>query len=175
MTTTNANGIIFLEESDNISPFHTLINTLQQGTSDALDSVKAGPAIKVIRTVGQNTSSGSWNLIAGWSSTEYSQGGFTVSGASVVIPTTGVYSLDADCSWSANATGRRGLSFSIDATTTPSREQDLRPAGVRSIIHTQVSAKMKLTAGQRVSILLYQDAGATLASSSCVLAVTRVA
>lgn len=38
MTTTNSNGIVFLEETDPISPFHTLINTLQQGTSNALDS-----------------------------------------------------------------------------------------------------------------------------------------
>lgn len=43
MTTTNANGIVFLEETDPISPFHTLMNTLQQGTSDALDAIKYRP------------------------------------------------------------------------------------------------------------------------------------
>lgn len=36
MSTTDSNGIVFLEESDPISPFHTLMNTLQQGTSDAI-------------------------------------------------------------------------------------------------------------------------------------------
>ena len=39
MTTTDSNGIVFLEESDIISPFHTLVNVLQQGTSDAIDDV----------------------------------------------------------------------------------------------------------------------------------------
>lgn len=39
MTTTDANGIVFLEETDPISPFHTLMNTLQQGTSDAIDAI----------------------------------------------------------------------------------------------------------------------------------------
>lgn len=40
MTTSNANGIIFLEETDPISPFHTLMNVLQQGTSDAIDALR---------------------------------------------------------------------------------------------------------------------------------------
>jgi len=40
MTTTDSNGIVFLETTDNISPFHTLINTLQTGTSTAITSVK---------------------------------------------------------------------------------------------------------------------------------------
>lgn len=40
MTTTNANGIVFLEETDPISPFHTLINTLQQGTSNAISGLR---------------------------------------------------------------------------------------------------------------------------------------
>lgn len=36
MATTDANGIVFLEETDPIAPFQTTINTLQQGTSDAI-------------------------------------------------------------------------------------------------------------------------------------------
>lgn len=43
MTTTDGNGIIFLEETDPISPFHTLMNTLQQGTSDSLQAARRGP------------------------------------------------------------------------------------------------------------------------------------
>lgn len=39
MTTTDGNGIVFLEMSDNISPFPALINGLQQGTSDAVGSL----------------------------------------------------------------------------------------------------------------------------------------
>jgi len=39
MTTTDANGIIFLEETDAISPFHTLINGLQTATSTAISQV----------------------------------------------------------------------------------------------------------------------------------------
>lgn len=41
MTTTNSNGIVFLEETDPVVPFHTLINTLQTGTSAALTTVKS--------------------------------------------------------------------------------------------------------------------------------------
>lgn len=39
MTTTDGNGIIFLEETDLISPFHATINTLQSGTTTAISTV----------------------------------------------------------------------------------------------------------------------------------------
>lgn len=42
MATIDSNGIVFLEETDPISPFHTTINTLQQGTSDAIGSFGSG-------------------------------------------------------------------------------------------------------------------------------------
>jgi len=38
MTTTDANGIVYLQDTDDISPFHTLINVLQAGTSNALNA-----------------------------------------------------------------------------------------------------------------------------------------
>jgi len=39
MATTDSNGIVFLEETDPISPFHTTINTLQQATSDVVEAI----------------------------------------------------------------------------------------------------------------------------------------
>lgn len=39
MATTDSNGIIFLEDTDNIAPFHTLINMLQTGTSGAFTNL----------------------------------------------------------------------------------------------------------------------------------------
>lgn len=42
MATTDSNGIVFLEETDPISPFHTTMNVLQQGTSDALSGIRDG-------------------------------------------------------------------------------------------------------------------------------------
>lgn len=42
MTTTDANGIVFLEETDPIAPFHTLINTLQTATSQAVALTSTG-------------------------------------------------------------------------------------------------------------------------------------
>jgi len=38
MTTTDANGIVYLQDTDDISPFHTLINVLQSATSNALNA-----------------------------------------------------------------------------------------------------------------------------------------
>ena len=43
MTTTDANGIVFLQDTDNISPFHTLINGLQTATSTAVEKAGRGP------------------------------------------------------------------------------------------------------------------------------------
>lgn len=75
MTTTNANGIVFLEETDPISPFHTLMNVLQQGTSDALDEKAAAvltpltadwlPYTPTWTASGVNPSLGSGGAIAG--------------------------------------------------------------------------------------------------------------
>lgn len=44
MTTTDSKGIVFLEESDIISPFHTLINGLQTGTSNAVGDIQTDVA-----------------------------------------------------------------------------------------------------------------------------------
>lgn len=43
MTTTDSNGILFLDLSDNISPFHTLMNSLQSATSTAVEKATRGP------------------------------------------------------------------------------------------------------------------------------------
>lgn len=40
MTTTDSNGIAYLEQTDGITPFHTLINGLQTATSTALGNFK---------------------------------------------------------------------------------------------------------------------------------------
>lgn len=43
MTTTDSNGIVFLEETDPISPLQTTINTLQTATSLALSTMTRSP------------------------------------------------------------------------------------------------------------------------------------
>ena len=48
MAITDSNGIVFLEETDPISPFHTTINALQQGTSDAFSTIKDGSDGEII-------------------------------------------------------------------------------------------------------------------------------
>lgn len=56
MATTDINGIVFLEETDPISPFHTTINTLQQGTSDAISALTDGSSdVVVIHPVANTT------------------------------------------------------------------------------------------------------------------------
>lgn len=43
MTTTDSQGVVYLEDTDLISPFHTTINTLQSGTSAAIKVARRGP------------------------------------------------------------------------------------------------------------------------------------
>lgn len=83
MTTTNSRGIVFLEESDPISPFHTLINVLQQGTSDAINGILQAvthsdnpvPEIKMrLGTTTITTNAGSnviWDLTSQFASIYY--------------------------------------------------------------------------------------------------------
>jgi len=60
MATTDGNGIVFLEETDPISPFHTMINTLQQGTSDALQAFNDASLKTLSVDVQVFTSNGTW-------------------------------------------------------------------------------------------------------------------
>lgn len=39
MTTTDGNGIVFYEETDPVSPLHTLLNTGQQSVSNAIEQI----------------------------------------------------------------------------------------------------------------------------------------
>ena len=50
MATIDDNGIVFYEETDPISPIHTLLNTGQQSVSDAIGEIKAPTIITSTRT-----------------------------------------------------------------------------------------------------------------------------
>lgn len=69
MTTTDSRGIVFLEASDDITPFHTLINVLQTGTSNAIagkvtDTAWASyvPVLTGV-TLGNGTLTTRWNRV----------------------------------------------------------------------------------------------------------------
>lgn len=73
MSTTDANGIVFLEETDAISPFHTLVNTLQSGTSAAVQNAANGPRYAannterdaLLSTYGSSATNPLWVDVAG--------------------------------------------------------------------------------------------------------------
>lgn len=58
MATTDSNRIVFLEETDAMSPFQTTINTLQTATSTAITGLKTSIAVPIIKgyTVGPSSS-----------------------------------------------------------------------------------------------------------------------
>lgn len=60
MTTTDANGIAFVEETDAVSPLHTLLNTLQSSTSNAVGSALRGPL-----PAANNTERDAWLTLLG--------------------------------------------------------------------------------------------------------------
>lgn len=43
MTTTDSQGILYLEETDSVSPLHTTLNALQSATSEVIGDVRRGP------------------------------------------------------------------------------------------------------------------------------------
>src|SRR5690606_38416973 len=47
MSTIDGNGILFYEETDPVSPLHTLLNTGQQSVGDALDAISR---VRVVAT-----------------------------------------------------------------------------------------------------------------------------
>lgn len=73
MTTTDSNGIVFLQETDTLTPFQTMINTLQSGTSAAVGKALVGPLPAantterdaLLATYGASTSRPLWVDMAG--------------------------------------------------------------------------------------------------------------
>lgn len=111
MTTSDANGIIFLEETDPIAPFHTLMNTLQQGTSDAITAFKQDSA-----------------ATRQWSQNRASDGtvgsGTTANNVSLSVPSAlpGVYAVKA-----LNKLGQNDATGTLSATlTTPAGSTTVR-------------------------------------------------
>lgn len=163
MSTTDGNGIVFLEETDNISPFHTLINGMQQGTSDAFTELKEELALDYLvanLTSPPSTSSatsGNGTLVP-W--TTVSNSGITQTSGVVTIPTTGLYQIDTSVLWQANASGARLLRVMINSTFI--LYGTIWPTTTVHAAGCNTSGLLPLEEGDTVQVYARQNSGTTL-------------
>lgn len=87
---------------------------------------------------------------------------FTLTGGAVAVNATGRYDIKVSASFSANATGSRGVNIGINGGTSGGRGTLLVPASSVGLTYMTVSDERNLTAGDTAQINLLQNSGATL-------------
>jgi hypothetical protein len=156
MTTTDSNGIVFLEDTDPISPFHTLMNVLQQGTSDAIAALKYEGMRVALGGSGQNIANGSTTVLSvGTPSASRVSPGWTRNSTQVISGHDGVAMINVtvDAVSGGAFSGRHFLEILVNGVahrTTLYGEQN----GTATILYP-------IASGDTISAQLYQASGAT--------------
>jgi hypothetical protein len=129
------------------------------GTTKVAHSV---PAVSLTRTTDQSIPNATGTAIAFTTENYDTAGMHSAGGSTVTIPVTGVYDLTANVEWQANATGVREAQ--IKQTPGPTFAYQIVNAGaaVNNIPAQSLTTVERLTAGDQVSVLVYQDRGSAL-------------
>lgn len=163
MTTTDSNGIIFLEETDPISPFHTLMNTMQQGTSDAITNLKsATPYVRYAVPADQTRGGSAWGQV-NVSQLTNSQGTsfWTNNGSGLItVGTAGLYLIDTTITMTAANFAVRIFSF----TNNRPLGQSGFSAGTSFAAHA--TANVMLAAGEQIIVQVYHGTSLNVRADS---------
>lgn len=109
--------------------------------------------------VAQSVSNGS-TVTATWATATTNRGGFTVASNVVTVPYTGLYSINSVIPWAGSATGYRLNRILINGS---SLKSDINTIGVNvSFSHTNNISHLTLTAGDTISVEIYQNSGGSL-------------
>lgn len=118
------------------------------------------PHCKATRNTTQSIASGGAGTALSWiTETEDGDGMITVTSDTFTVVTPGLYLVNAEATWAANATGSRVLQILVNGT----RDREVRQAAGAAVLITQaVSAVVRCAASDTIKINLFQDSGANL-------------
>lgn len=176
MTTTDSNGIIFLEETDPISPFHTLINTLQQGTSDVVEELKADnplPFIHIRRGALQARPANAWGVVVyDTSVTNAGDGAWTwTPGSAITLTKAGLYTIHMATCMSISTFASQIVAGGKVVAQTP-------VGGSSSLVANTCGATVHLNSGDTIAGNVYPTAAANVladaTSAPSFMTVTRL-
>lgn len=172
MSYTDANGILFLETTDPITPFQALMNTMQAATSDAV----AGAgfvnrpkmyAVKGTGTVSLPENTYTWpGTLAGWSlvgntvPTEFSYDSSDRTGMGVGLKANvdGLFRVSSSVQFPASSVGYRFLRILKNGVIV---KKNGGPAATSGRTCLNIEMTCYLSAGDILGVQMIQDAGST--------------
>ena len=158
--TPDSNGILYLEETDPITPFQTTINALQAATSAAILDAQIWeiPGGHLTATSNQSIPHGTVTTLT-LGTTVALRGGMTIGSNSLVVPRDGWYTITASARWQSNNSGarqvriqRNGATVMTDVTT---------GSGAGTFAHS-CSLSTYCEAGDEFAVSAYQSSGGDL-------------
>ncbi|MBE6483680.1 MAG: hypothetical protein E7Z96_02700 [Actinomycetaceae bacterium] len=121
------------------------------------------PVAIASRTSNRALGNGNWYNAVLDAATAYTVGGFIYDDGRLTAPVSGVYRLGGLGKFAHHTTGRRGVGFSINDG---SPDTNTVSAAVSGTSVVECNALVRLNAGDRIKLMLYQDSGTTLASTA---------
>ncbi|WP_164546686.1 hypothetical protein, partial [Actinobaculum sp. 352] len=116
------------------------------------------------RRSNRSLGNGNWYNAVIDAATAYTVGGFIYDDGRFTVPISGVYRLSGRGKFSQNTTGRRGVGFSINEAAPDTNTVSAAVSGTSVV---ECNALVRLNAGDRIKLMLFQDSGTTLNSPGC--------
>lgn len=143
---------------------HSEIYRISGPTQIAAASVVAAEVFRATATANQSIPNTTYTPIGFDNITKETHSAFTTgtSDSYFTIPVSGWYSINAMATFSYNATGTRTLAYSLDSSTTATKQMTFSAPVASRPTSMSGSATFYANAGQRLRILVYQDSGGAL-------------
>lgn len=160
--TPDSNGILYLEETDPITPFQTTINALQAATSAAILDAQIWeiPGGHLVASSNQAIPNGTVTNLT-LDTTVALRGGMTIGPSGLIVPRDGWYTITGSVRWAGNTSGSRQLRLQHNGSPVLS-DVIIPPAG--GVAHS-ISLSMYCEAGDEISVSGYQSSGGNLDTS----------
>lgn len=161
--TPDSNGILYLEETDPITPFQTTINALQAATSAAILDAQIWeiPGGHLTASSNQTLTNGTVTTLT-LDTTVALRGGMTIGASGLVVPRDGWYTVSASVRWNANTSGSRQARINHNGSPVLSDVVSPLPG---AFAHG-CSLTLYCEAGDELSAAAYQSSGANLTTSA---------
>lgn len=159
--TPDSNGILYLEETDPITPFQTTINALQAATSAAILDAQIWeiPGGRITASGGQTIPHATVTTLT-LSNVVTLRGGMTVGSNGLIVPRDGWYTVTGSVRWGSHNTGTRQMRLLHNGTILVSDAINAEGANRGVTQGTSVSAYFE--AGDEIWLSAYQSSGGDL-------------
>lgn len=173
---TSPDNIQYPVSTDPVAPLEAVFANMATSVQNALIDVRTeltSPEVGIrSRTTTQAIANGGSATEAALNVNNLLVNGAAASSNGILVPTAGVYSVDAIVNWASNNNGYRQLSLRINGSPTSNTETDAAVTG--SITVSRISDTLNLAANSVVSMEAYQTSGGSLNITRATLSLVRV-